>query len=136
MMVGSDDLGRMAGEMAVLGRGFGKEIAAVWAMSADGPCGPVIVSVGSEESVGVVPARVFRHAIAVRATGVVLAHNHPLPIGPSESDKAVTRRLVAAGRTIGVPLVAHLVVEHEIAWEVLSGARIPVPPCPTEPAAA
>lgn len=119
--------------MADLSRGLGQEIAAAWAATGGGLRGPVIVSVGTEDVVRVVPARVFRYAITVRASGVVLAHNHPVHTGPSESDRAVTRRLVAAGRTLGVPLLAHLVVEDGGTWEVLSGAVLPAPPDPTEP---
>lgn len=68
-----------------------------------------------------VPARLFRYALQVGSVGVVLAHNHPVATGPSSADRAVTRRLVAAGHVLGIPLLAHLVVEmaevHELVGE-------------------
>ena len=45
------------------------------------------------------------------ASAVILAHNHPSgdPTPPAQ-DRDVTRRVAAAGRILGVPLLDHLVV--------------------------
>lgn len=45
-------------------------------------------------------------AFRLRATEIVLAHNHFAEARPSAADLAVTRRLVAAGALVGVPLRA------------------------------
>lgn len=45
-----------------------------------------------------------------RADSWVLVHTHPCGRPPSNADLAVTRRLVAAGNLIGVPLLGHIVV--------------------------
>ena len=55
--------------------------------------------------------QVFRPAVALGAAAVVLAHNHPSgDARPSRQDRLVTRRVAHAGRTLGIPLMDHLVV--------------------------
>jgi DNA repair protein RadC len=45
------------------------------------------------------------------AAEVLVYHNHPSgELEPSRDDLALTRRLVQAGETVGVPLVDHIVV--------------------------
>jgi DNA repair protein RadC len=44
----------------------------------------------------------------------VLAHNHPSgDPTPSEEDLAITRRLLEAGRILGIDLLDHVVVARE-----------------------
>lgn len=57
------------------------------------------------------PREVFRPAIAEAAASVILVHNHPSgDPTPSAEDRAVTRQLRAAGRTIGIEVLDHVVV--------------------------
>ena len=57
------------------------------------------------------PREVFREAIAVRAAAIVLFHNHPSgDPWPSPSDIALTRRLMDAGRIVGIEVVDHLIL--------------------------
>ncbi len=66
---------------------------------------------GTRTAVLVDPSEVFRPAIQLRASAVIVAHNHPSGCPrPSESDRQVTRRLVSAGAVLGVPLMDHLIV--------------------------
>lgn len=59
----------------------------------------------------IAPARLFRRAIALSATQVILAHNHPSGSArPSEDDIAATRRIVRDGRLLGIILRDHLIV--------------------------
>lgn len=70
-----------------------------------------IVSIGTLTESLVHPREVFAPAIERRAAAVVVAHNHPSgDPKPSAEDRAVTRRLTAAGRLLGVPLLDHVVV--------------------------
>jgi DNA repair protein RadC len=56
------------------------------------------------------PREVFALAITDRAAAVMLAHNHPSgALEPSDEDRDVTRRLVSAGRTIGIPVLDHII---------------------------
>jgi len=71
----------------------------------------VLVAEGTEDGCLVDPREVFSIALAVRASGVVLAHNHPSGVAkPSEYDAALTRRAMKAGELLGIPVMDHLVV--------------------------
>ena len=71
------------------------------------------VSVGTLNASLVHPREVFREAIRRAAAGLVLVHNHPSgDPEPSAEDRAVTRRLVVAGRLVGIRVVDHVVVAH------------------------
>lgn len=57
------------------------------------------------------PREVFGPALREGAAAVAVAHNHPSgDPEPSSEDLAVTRRLIEAGRLVGVPLLDHLVI--------------------------
>jgi DNA repair protein RadC len=57
------------------------------------------------------PREVFRPAIAEAAASVILVHNHPSgDPSPSAEDRAVTRQLRAAGETIGIEVLDHVVM--------------------------
>jgi hypothetical protein len=94
-----------------LAAGVGVEVAAV-APIRGGLAGPLLlVAAGSPNGVPISPAKVFRTLLSLRAEAAVLVHLHLCDVGPSPADLAVTRRLVAAGVLLGVPLLAHLVIE-------------------------
>ncbi len=60
------------------------------------------------------PREVFRKAIISNSQSVVVAHNHPSgSLEPSEEDKGITQRLVAAGELLGVPVLDHLIISKE-----------------------
>jgi DNA repair protein RadC len=70
-----------------------------------------VVSVGSLTSSLVHPREVFRTAVAGGAAALVCAHNHPSgDPEPSAEDLEVTRRLVQAGRLLGIALLDHVIV--------------------------
>ncbi len=57
------------------------------------------------------PREVFRLAVIVSAAGIIVAHNHPSgDPTPSPEDRAFSRRLVAAGQILEIPVYDHLVV--------------------------
>ena len=71
------------------------------------------LSVGTDAHTIVDPRQVFRPAIQCGAPKVIVAHNHPSgDCRPSEADRDVTRRLVEAGRVLGVELLDHLIVTN------------------------
>jgi len=60
------------------------------------------------------PREVFKVALLANAAGIVLGHNHPSgDPTPSPDDRALTKRLVAAGEIVGVELFDHIVVGHD-----------------------
>lgn len=57
------------------------------------------------------PREVYRLAIAMNASSVIVAHNHPSgELTPSPEDRAVTKQLVEAGDILGIPLLDHLIL--------------------------
>lgn len=69
------------------------------------------VSEGTLTASLVHPREVFQSAIRRSAHAVIVAHNHPSgDPSPSREDQEVTRRLVQAGRLIGIEVLDHLVV--------------------------
>lgn len=69
------------------------------------------VSVGSLSSSIVHPREIFKEAIAKSSAAIILVHNHPSgDPTPSREDVEVTRRLVEAGRLLGIEVLDHVVV--------------------------
>jgi DNA repair protein RadC len=68
------------------------------------------VAIGSLDKAPLDPREVFSQAIAEKASGVILAHNHPEGgIQPSEADVEATARIKDASAIVGVPLLDHVI---------------------------
>ena len=58
---------------------------------------------------------VFKHAIAGRASAIILSHCHPSgDITPSREDIDFTNRAIEASKIIGIPIVDHIIVSSGI----------------------
>jgi DNA repair protein RadC len=69
------------------------------------------VSIGSLNASIVHPREVFKDAIVHSAYSVVLAHNHPSgDPGPSEDDLTMTKRLIEAGKILGIEVIDHIII--------------------------
>lgn len=69
------------------------------------------ISVGTLDMSIVHPRETFREAITAGAAAILLAHNHPSgDPTPSAEDLELTRRLMEAGRLLGIPVLDHLIV--------------------------
>ena len=70
-----------------------------------------IISVGTINASLVHPREVFEPAVKYLAVQVILAHNHPSgDLEPSEEDLKVNKRLVEAGRILGIEVLDHIIV--------------------------
>ena len=70
-----------------------------------------IISVGSLNANLVHPREVFEPAVRNLAAQIILAHNHPSgDPEPSEDDITITKRLVEAGKIMGIEVVDHIIV--------------------------
>lgn len=70
-----------------------------------------IVSVGDLSSAVVHPREVFTRAVRRSAAAVVLVHNHPSGnAAPSNEDIETTKRLVEAGRLMGINVLDHIII--------------------------
>ena len=54
---------------------------------------------------------IFKKALELLASGIILAHNHPSGnLRPSHEDDQMTKKLVEAGRLLEIPVIDHLIV--------------------------
>lgn len=84
------------------------------------------VAEGSTSSCPVDPSEVFRAALAVRASAVVLAHNHPSgDPEPSGLDLSLTRQLVEGGRLLNVQVMDHLIIGERAYVSLLERGLMP-----------
>lgn len=69
------------------------------------------VFVGSLDASIVHPREIFREAVRLSSATIIVAHNHPSgDPTPSQEDIRVTKRLVEAGRIMGIELLDHIIV--------------------------
>jgi DNA repair protein RadC len=69
------------------------------------------VSRGSLSSSVVHPREVFKRAILLNASSVIVAHNHPSGVPePSKEDISITKRLLDVGKLVGIDLLDHIIV--------------------------
>lgn len=70
-----------------------------------------LVSLGTLNASLVHPRELFRLAISRAVNAVILGHNHPSgDTTPSEDDSTLSRRLVDAGRILGIEVLDHVIV--------------------------
>jgi DNA repair protein RadC len=73
-----------------------------------------IVSIGTINASLVHPREVFEPAVKYLAVQVILAHNHPSgTLEPSEDDLTVNKRLVEAGKLLGIEVLDHIIVTKD-----------------------
>lgn len=54
---------------------------------------------------------VFKKAIDIFATAIILCHNHPSgKLQPSQADKSITQKLKIAGETLDIKVLDHLII--------------------------
>ena len=71
------------------------------------------VSMGSLTASVVHPREVFKVAILANCASILLAHNHPSgDCQPSKEDRAITTRLVEAGRLLGISVLDHVIIRR------------------------
>ena len=57
---------------------------------------------------------IFTTALNCLATAIIIAHNHPSgKLEPSEADKAITRRIKEASKTLDIAVLDHLIITDE-----------------------
>jgi len=68
-------------------------------------------SVGTLTASLVHPREVFEVAIKRHSASIILSHNHPSgEVDPSEDDLKITKRLVDAGKVMGIEVLDHLII--------------------------
>ena len=75
------------------------------------PIGINTVSIGSLTASVVHMRETFKAAILANAAAILCGHNHPSgDPEPSREDRALTQRLVDAGKLLGIAVVDHVIV--------------------------
>ena len=70
-----------------------------------------LISQGSAVGTVVDIQGIFRTAILTGAQALILAHNHPSgETKPSEADKAITKKLVEAGKLLDIAVIDHVIL--------------------------
>jgi len=60
------------------------------------------------------PKIIFKHAVELLASSIILAHNHPSGnLSPSEADKHLTKKLVQGGKMLDILVVDHLIISDQ-----------------------
>jgi DNA repair protein RadC len=69
---------------------------------------------GSADAIELPIRTIAREALALEATGLVMAHNHPSrDVRPSAADIAVTRRFEQALGALGLKLLDHVILSSD-----------------------
>ena len=71
------------------------------------------ISVGTLNASLVHPREVFEPAVRIFAAQIILAHNHPSGNPePSEDDLDLTKRMVEAGKILGIEVIDHVIISN------------------------
>lgn len=70
-----------------------------------------VISIGTLNSSTVHPRELFKNAVRQSAAAMVVVHNHPSgDPEPSKEDIDITKKLVEAGRLLGIEILDHLII--------------------------
>lgn len=70
-----------------------------------------LISIGTINANLVHPREVFEPAVKYLAVQIIIAHNHPSGnLEPSQEDIAITKRLIEAGKILGIEVIDHIIV--------------------------
>ncbi len=71
------------------------------------------IGIGGQAGVLIDPKVVFKKALDRKASSIVLIHNHPSgQLKPSRPDLDITKKIVATGQNLDLPLLDHLIVTN------------------------
>lgn len=69
------------------------------------------VSKGGMTSTVVDPRMIFKQALDIGASSIILAHNHPShSLKPSDADLQLTKKMVSAGKVLDIHVIDHLII--------------------------
>ena len=72
------------------------------------------ISNGGTTNVIADPKVIFKNALSLNATCIVLGHNHPSGNPrPSEDDRQLTKKLVSAGKLLDIAVIDHIIIGKE-----------------------
>ncbi len=88
-----------------------EEVVIVYISGTNRIMGTATIAMGGLHGAALTPRDVFRGAINIGASAIILAHNHPSgDPTPSAADIAMTKALKDIGETLGIDVLDHLVI--------------------------
>lgn len=70
-----------------------------------------LIASGGQTSAIIDPKLVFRHALLMGSTRIIISHSHPSgDPTPSAEDRSVTEALVRVGRDLDLPVLDHIII--------------------------
>jgi len=73
-----------------------------------------VISIGSLTTNIIHPREVFKPALEHSAVAIIIAHNHPSGnLKPTVADLETTKKLIEAGKIIGIDLLDHLIIARD-----------------------
>jgi DNA repair protein RadC len=88
-----------------------EELHAIYLDACAGFLGEGLISCGDLRSVASTTSAIFRRALDLDASGLILVHNHPSRSpDPSEDDLSATEHLVRAAKVMGLHIIDHIIV--------------------------
>lgn len=70
-----------------------------------------LISIGTLNASLIHPREVFEPAVKFTAAQIILSHNHPSgDSSPSDEDIKLTKRLIEAGKILGIEIIDHVIV--------------------------
>lgn len=84
-----------------------------------------VVSIGLVDRTPVHPREVFADVLTDRASGVIVAHNHPSgTLDPSTADVETTLQLKKAGEIMGIELLDHIIFNRSSYFSFLESGQL------------
>jgi len=85
----------------------------------------VLISVGSLNVSVVHPREVFSAAVRDSTSALILMHNHPSgDPAPSREDRECTKRLVQAGKILGIRVLDHIIIGYDGYYSFADASQI------------
>jgi len=76
--------------------------------------GKILITLGIVDASLAHPREVFRAAIKMNSTSIILVHNHPSgDSSPSAEDIKITRQLIEAGKILDIGVLDHVIIGKE-----------------------
>lgn len=87
--------------------------------------GDASVGLGNSGTIGLRMRDLFGRALSVRASGLLIAHNHPSGLcRPSQFDIVATRRLKEVGLALDIELLDHLIFTQDAVYSMRAGGNL------------
>jgi len=78
------------------------------------------ISIGTLDKSIIHPREIYAPGLSLHASGVILVHNHPSgDSSPSEQDKQIARRIIEAGKLMGINVVDFLIIAKDGVHSIL-----------------